>query len=138
IVHGVDLVVSEGSIGSSIRDRVGEALLACRNRRSGVVVEHSDLLHQGLCYLLHGIENSLRRELIIDHDRDVPRYGWKSRKWAKNNAARTVLNDPQQVKFGDPDLAVEVPRRDHVRMQRTGVSAEHPIDLDPRGLSGIQ
>jgi len=33
------------------------------------VIEHSHLLHQRLGNLLHGIEDSLRRELVIDHHR---------------------------------------------------------------------
>ena len=73
------------------------------------MIEHSHLLDQWLGNLLHGVEDLLRREVVINDHRDVPRNRWKSRKWAKNNAPRTVLNDPHQVKFGHPGFAGEVP-----------------------------
>jgi hypothetical protein len=49
----------------------------------------------------------LRLETTAYHHGEVPQDCGKARKWPENNAARTVLNDSDHVKFGNPDLPFE-------------------------------
>src|SRR5262249_49014960 len=128
----------ECAVGRAIRDRVGDALLAVRDRSSRVLVEHSHILHERWCDRAHHVYDLLGLEITVDYDREVAEDCRKTRKLPKNNAARTVLNDSDHVKLAYPDVALETARSGDVGMQRARDAAEHAADGDPCRLSRVQ
>ncbi len=76
---GVHLVVGERAVRGTVRDGVGQALLAGGDRRTAVAVEEPRRLDPRIAEGPHLFEDGIGQEAVVHDHRDVPRHGGISR-----------------------------------------------------------
>src|SRR5437016_11406820 len=78
-VEGVDLLVGQGPVGGAIRDRVGEALLVRRDRRTAVAVEEANGLDLRIVQGPDLLDDLAGAEPLVDDHGDVAGDGGEPR-----------------------------------------------------------
>src|SRR5262244_2670348 len=78
-VPGIDLVVGQGAVGSTVGDGVGEALLAARHRRPTIAIEQPHRFDVDVTERAHFLDDLPGPKAFVDDHSDVTGDGRKPR-----------------------------------------------------------
>src|SRR3989338_6444643 len=137
-VQGVDLRIGQRPVLRSIRNRVGQTLLALRHRRSLILIEYLDLFDKRMVELFFDpVNQSLRRKAVIQHDSQIPLNRRKSSKGTNLKLPRSILNQLLKVNF-KYEKGRQAKLLAEIRVELAQAAYVGTRDLERRGLSRVE